>query len=187
MSTLRQQFARKVVVNTAASPSVTLVDILGPESPLTPPYAENSDHVVEPRQVRQNEAGFVVVDGFAASALATDDLTLDIEIWRRGARAAQRGLEAPLFPSGAAAASDPSLKRVVTTGLLGAADAALIASALGGALGGVNDKDVPALHLRADEFVRLRLTATAGGALGPVTLSAKFDLGGNPGDTHRLA
>ena len=43
------------------------------------------------------------------------------------------------------------------------------------------------LHLRADEFVRLRLTATAGGALGPVDLVAKFDLGGHPADTHRLA
>jgi hypothetical protein len=187
MSTLRQQFARKVVVNTAASPSVTEVDIFGPESALAPPYAENTDHVVEPRQVRQNEAGWVVVDGWSASALAVDDQTVDIEIWRRGSNAAQRGLDAPLFPSGAAAAADPSLKRVVASGLLGAADTALIESMLGGSLGGVDNKDVPALHLRADEFVKIRLTATAGAALGPVTLSAKFDLGGNPGDTHRLA
>ena len=187
MATLRQQFSRKVVVNLAASPSTTEIDIVGPESATAVPYAENSDHVIEPRQVRQNEAGWCVVDGFAASGLDVDDVTYDIEIWRRPAQAAQKGLEGPLFPSGAAAAAVPSLSRVVASGLLGAADEALIVSSLGGSLGGVDAKDVPALHLRADEFVRIRATKTAGAALGPISLYAKFDLGGHPGDTHRLA
>jgi hypothetical protein len=186
MATLRQQFTRKVTVNTLASPSTNLVDIMGPETALASPYAEGTDHVIRERQVRQNESGWVVIDGWGG-AIATDDLTVDVEIWSRASSAAQKGLEAPLFPSGAAAAADPALKRVVASGLLGAADSATIASIFGGGLGGVDIKDIPALHLRADEFVRLRLTATAGGALGPVDLVAKFDLGGHVGDTHRLA
>jgi hypothetical protein len=128
------------------------------------------------------------VNGWSGSVLETADLTVDVEIWSRGNRAAQKGLEGPLFPSGAAPAADPALKRVVASGLSGdtATDTALL-SILGGGFGGVDVKDVPALHVRADEFVKLRLTATAGAALGPVTLSAKYDLGGHPGDTHRLA
>lgn len=185
MATLRQQFMRQVTVNVAAGPSTTLVDVLGPESPLATPYAENTDHVIEPRQVRQNEAGWVVIDGWAGSALAIAGLLVDVEIWSRASRAAQKGLEAPLFPSGAAPAADPQLKRVVATGLAG--DGTDLVSIFGGAFGGTPDKDVPALHVRADEFVRLRLNYAAGGALGPVTLSAKYDLGGHPGDTHRLA
>lgn len=185
MATLRQQFMRQATVNVAAGPSTTVVDLLGPESPLAPPYAENTDHVVEPRQVRQNESGWVVIDGWDGSALAIAGLLVDVEIWSRASAAAQKGLEAPLFPSGAAPAADPQLKRVVSSGLAGNSGALL--SVFGGGFGGVDDKDVPAIHVRADEFVRLRLGYAAGGALGPVTLSAKYDLGGHPGDTHRLA
>jgi len=181
MSVLRQQFAQTLV---ASVPDATTLefDLFGPESPLAPPYAENTDHVTEPRQVRQNEAGWVVIDGL--SNLAVPTVTFDVEIWQRGAASAQRNLQAPLFPSGAAPAADPSLKRAVATGLVG--DSTLLPSILGGGLGGVDTKDVPALHLRADEFVKLRITNGSGGLLAD-TFLAKYDLGGSPGDTHRLA
>jgi len=184
MATLRQQFMRQATLSVAANPSVTVVDLLGPESPLQPPYAENTDHVVLPRQDRQNEAGFVVIDGWAAPFnVAT--VNVDVEIWERASNASQRGLDSALFPSGAAAPADPQLKRVVATGLLGD-DTAAIDSILGGGLGGRDTKDVPLLHVRANEFVRLRVNNTGAGALGPITLTAKYDLGGHPGDTNRL-
>lgn len=181
MSVLRQQFGRatSVTVNNGVTGEA---DLFGPESPLAPPYAENTDHVVEPRQVRQNEAGWAVIDGWTNFAVST--VTVDIEIWERKAAAAQRNLEAPLFPSGATAAADPQLKRVVASALAG--DDALVTSLFGGGLGGVDNKDVPALHLRADEFIKLRITNGSGGNLTD-TLRVKYDLGGNPGDTHRLA
>ena len=181
MAQLRQQFLRQLAV-TAAATATTVVDILGPETATAAPYAENTDHVVDPRQVRQNEAGFMQIAGWDASALDDAALTVDVEVWSRGARAAQKGLEAPLFPSGAAAAADPVLKRVVATGILGN-DVNLLEI-----FGGVTliTKNVPLIHVRADEFVRLRLVNT-GAALGPVTLSVKYDLGMNPADTNRLA
>ena len=186
MAHLRQQFMRQTSV-TAAATATTLVDLVGPETALAPPYAENTDHVVDPRQVRQNEAGWVVIDGWDGSALDAAALTVDVEIWARASRAAQKGLEGPLFPSGAAAAADPVLKRVVASGLAGNDDALLAvfggAAPLGPTLSSV---DAPKLHLRADEFVRLRLV-NAGGALGPVTLTAKYDLGNNPQGSSLLA
>jgi hypothetical protein len=77
------------------------------------------------------------------------------------------------------------LKRVVATAVPG--NDTKLQSIFGGAFGGVDEKDVPLLHVRAGEFVRLRLTLSAGGPLGPVTLDAKYDLGIHPGDTNRLA
>lgn len=186
MSLLRQQFVRQTSV-TAAATSVTVADLLGPETALAAPYAENTDHVVDPRQVRQNEAGWVVVDGWDGSALDAAALTVDVEIWSRGARAAQKNLAAPLFPSGATAASDPMLKRVVATGLLGNSEA--LTAVFGGEdpLGPtLSSVDAPKLHLRADEFIRLRLT-NSGAALGPVILTAKYDLGNNPQGSSLLA
>lgn len=188
MSVLRQQFLRQTAVNTAASPSVTLVDLVGPETALETPYAENTDHVERVRQNRQNESGWVVIDGWTGSTLATANLTVDVEIWERASAAAQKGLETALFPSGAAAPADPFLKRVVATGILG--NSTDLTSVFGGAnpLGPVlSNLDTPKLHVRAGEFVRLRLTATAGGALGPVTLTAKYDLGNNPQGSSLLA
>jgi len=185
MATLRQQFLRQVVLSVAASPSTTNLDIFGPESPLETPYAENTDHVIRPRQNRQNEAGFVVIDGWG-TPFNVDTVNLDVEIWSRRSSAAQKNLEAPLFPSGAAVPTDPQLKRVVATGLLGLTHITDIAAIFGGGFGGRDTKDVPLLHVRADEFVRLRVNNTAAGALGPLTLSAKFDLGISPADTNRL-
>ncbi len=178
MAQLRQQFLRQMSVTLAAA-GTTLVDVLGPETALSAPYAENSDHVIDPRQVRQNESGFVNIT--MAAGLLVAGVVYDVEIWTRGARAAQRGLETALFPSGALAATDPALKRVVATGILGN-DANLVAI-LGGATGTPN---VPMLSVRAGEFVRLR-AVVAGGAIGPLALTAKFDLGMNPADTQRLA
>ena len=183
MAQLRQQFLRQIAVTAAAS-STTTVDILGPETALAAPYSENTDHVVDPRQVRQNEAGWLSISGWNGSALDSSDLTVDVEIWSRGARAAQKGLEAPLFPSGAAAAADPVLKRVVATGVAG--DDAQLSAIFGVTEDTVPQKDVPLLHVRADEFVRLSIV-NASTALGPVTLTAKYDLGINPNDTMRLA
>lgn len=184
MSVLRQQFAQDIAV-TVIDATTEVVDLFGPISPLATPYAENTDHVTEPRQTRQNESGWVVVDGWDGSALDVATVTLDVEIWSQASRASQRNVEAALFPSGATAPTDPMLKRVVATGLLG--NSATVLAVFGGGLGGNDVKDIPALHLRADEFVRLSITNASGGDLGPVTLSAKYDLGGNPGDTHRLA
>jgi len=184
MSVLRQQFLRQTAV-TAAATSTTLADLFGPESALAPPYAENTDHVVLPRQSRQNEAGWVTIDGWDASALDAAALTVDVEIWERASNAAQRGLDGPLFPSGAAPASDPVLKRVVATGIAGNSDDLL--SVFGGALGAtLTSVDAPKLHVRANEFVRLRIVNGAG-ALGPVTLTAKYDLGNNPQGSSLLA
>ena len=183
MSVLRQQFAQTLVASVPAATTLEF-NLFGPESPLAPPYAEGTDHVIDPRQVRQNEAGWVVIDGLTGGGLANAAVFFDVEIWQRGAASAQRNLEAPLFPSGAAAAADPSLKRAVASALAG--NSALLASIFGGSLGGTTSKDVPALHLRADEFVKLRVNNTTGGVLLD-TLLAKYDLGGSPGDTHRLA
>jgi hypothetical protein len=184
MSVLRQQFTRLTAV-TAAATSTTLVDLLGPTSPLETPYAENTDHVIRARQNRQNESGWVLIDGWDASALDAAALTVDVEIWERASASAQKGLEAALFPSGAAAPADPQLKRVVATGIAGDSDSLL--SVFGGALGGtLTATDAPKLHVRAGEFVRLRI-ANAAGALGPVTLTAKYDLGNNPQGSSLLA
>lgn len=187
MSVLRQQFVRTTSVTVAASPNVTVVDLLGPETALASPYAEGSDHVVDPRQVRQNEAGWAVVDGWFGSALAVAALTVDVEIWSRGSTAAQRNMQAPLFPSGAAVAADPVLKRVVATGLAGNGEG--ITAVFGGEdpLGAtLSSVDAPKLHLRADEFVRLRI-ANTGALVGPVVLTAKYDLGNNPKGSSLLA
>jgi hypothetical protein len=186
MSVLRQQFLRQTAV-TAAATSTTLVDLVGPESPQETPYAENTDHVIRARQNRQNEAGWCVIAGWDGSNLDDANLTVDVEIWERASAAAQKGLEGALFPSGAAAPSDPFLKRAVATGLLGNSDDLL--SVFGGAapLGpALSSLDAPKLHLRANEFVRLRL-ANAAGALGPVTLTAKYDLGNHPQGSSLLA
>lgn len=184
MSVLRQQFLRQVAV-TAAAADVTPVDIFGPESPLETPFAEGTDHVVRERAARQNEAGWVTIDGWRASALAVPALLVDVEIWSRGSASAQRGMSAPYYPTGAAAAADPVLKRVVASGVAG--DSAALLAIFGVGYSGVatstSTKNVPALHVRADEFVRLRLT-NPGGALGPVTLSAKYDLGHHPADNQ---
>jgi hypothetical protein len=182
MSVLRQQFLRQVAVTAAATPAVTTVDIFGPETPLAVPYAENTDHVIRERQVRQDEAGWVVIDGWDTSALDNAALGVTVEIWSRASSAAQKGLTGPLFPSGAAAATDPVLKRVVATAVPGNSDG-LIAIFGGVVAGGIGTKDVPLLHVRADEFVRLTITNT-GGALGPVTLSAKYNLGPHPADNQ---
>lgn len=181
MSVLRQSFAQTLAV-TVLNGTTVEADLFGPETPLSPPYAENSDHVVEPRQVRQNEAGWVVVDGLTNLAVAT--VTFDVEIWARKQQAAQKNLEGPLFPSGATPASDPYLKRAVASGLAG--NSALLASVLGGGLGGTPDKDVPLLHVRADEYVKLRITNGSGGDLSD-TLLAKYDLGLNPQSSNFLA
>jgi len=182
MSVLRQQFLRQVAVTAAATPAVTTVNIFGPESPLESPYAENTDHVIRDRQVRQNEAGWVVIDGWDASVLDAAALGVTVEIWSRASASAQKGLEAPLFPSGAAVAADPVLKRVVASAVPGNSTA--LVGIFGGVIaGGVGTKDIPLLSVRADEFVRLTITNT-GGALGPVTLSAKYNLGPNPADNQ---
>lgn len=178
MSVLRRQFLRQVVVSTAAAPSVTLVDIVGPESAQEAPYAEGTDYVTRPRQSLQNNAGWVVVDGWDGSSLATANLTVDVEIWSRATVSHGRNIQAPLFPNGGGVATDPVLKRVVATGVPG--NSAALVAILGGEFGGDEAKDKPALYVNADEFIRLRLTATTGGALGPVTLSAKFDFGQHP-------
>lgn len=185
MSVLRQQFLRQTSVTVAASPAVTTVDLVGPETTLAHGYAEGTDHVVDPRQVRQNEAGWVVIDGWDGSALDAAALTVDVEIWSRGARAAQKNMPAPLFPSGATVASDPFLKRTVATGIAGNSDDLL--AVFGGGLGAtLSSVDAPKLHLRADEFVRLRI-ANSAGALGPVVLTAKYDLGNTPKGSSLLA
>lgn len=184
MSVLRQQFVRRTSV-TAAATSTTLVDLEGPESALAAPYAEGTDHVVRERQVRQNEAGWVVIDGWNGSALDAAALTVDVEIWARASSAAQKNTQTALFPSGATAASDPFLKRVVASGVPGNSDDLL--AVFGGGLGAtLSTVDAPKLHVRADEFVRLRIVNSAG-ALGPVVLTAKYDLGSNPKGSSLLA
>jgi len=184
MSVLRQQFVQQTAV-TAAATATTVVDLFGPESPLQAPYAENTDHVVRERQNRQNESGWVLIDGWDGSALDSSDLTVDVEIWSRPATAAQKGLEDALFPSGATQPSDPMLKRVVAEGIAGDDDALL--AVFGGSLGAtLSNVDAPKLHVRADEFVRLRIV-NAAGALGPVTLTAKYDLGRNPNESSLTA
>ena len=182
MAQLRQQFLRRTSV-TAAATSVTLVDLVGPESDLASPYAEGSDHVVAPRQVRQNESGWVVIDGWDGSALDSANLTVDVEVWSRASSGAQKGLSSALFPSGAAVAADPVLKRVVASGIPGNSDDIL--AVFGGGHGTSDLRNKPLIHVRADEFVRLRLT-NAAGALGPVVLTAKYDLGLSPADNDRV-
>jgi hypothetical protein len=128
-----------------------------------------------------------VIQGWDGTALDAAALTVDVEIWERASNAAQRGLDGPLFPSGATAASDPFLKRVVATGIAGNSDDLL--SVFGGALPlgpTLSSVDAPKLHVRANEFVKLRIT-NSGGALGPVTLTAKYDLGNHPQGSSLLA
>lgn len=182
MAQLRQQFLRNLSVDLPDA-ATTLVDVVGPETPLAVPYAENTDHVVRERQVRQNEAGYVAIE--LAATMKVANTTYDVEIWRRASSAAQKGLEAPLFPSGAAAAADPVLRRVVATGLAGDSDA--LEAVLGGATLALADAHVPLLSVRADEFVRLRIANATGGALNSQNIQARFDLGINQNDTMRLA
>jgi hypothetical protein len=184
MSVLRQQFLRQVATGTIANGATATVDILGPETTLAPPYAENTDHVIRDRQVRQNESGWVIIEEWDGSVLDAANVFVDVEIWSRASSAAQKGLTAPLFPSGATAAADPILKRVVATDVEGNSDA--LTAIFGGAWGGADDKDVPLLHVRADEFVRLSITNSTGGGLASVTLAAKYNLGQNPADNQLL-
>lgn len=183
MAQLRQVFYRQTAV-TAGANGTTLVDLVGPETALADPFAEGTDHVVRDRQVRQNESGWFSLSGWDSSALDASALTIDVEVWSRASSAAQKGLEAPLFPSGAAAVADPVLKRVVVSGMAGNDDDLL--EIYGGASLLPEDQNVPQIHLRADEFVRLRIVNSSS-ALGPVTLIAKYDLGLNPADNMRRA
>src|SRR3990167_933810 len=114
MTVLATQFLRRTAVTLLNAPATpTEVDIFGPESTTEPPYAENVDHVVRARQVRQNEAGFAVVD-LPATLVAANVFLRGVEIWLRQSLPGQRGISGPLFPSGAApASSQPVLKRVV--------------------------------------------------------------------------
>ena len=75
------------------------------------------------------------------------------------------------------------LKRVVASGIPGNSDDIL--AVFGGGHGTSDLRNKPLIHVRADEFVRLRLT-NAAGALGPVVLTAKYDLGLSPADNDRV-
>ncbi len=183
MSVLRQQFTRQTAVVAIAS-DTTIVDLFGPQSLLETPYAENTDHVIRARQNRQNESGWVLIDGWDGSSLDDAALTVDVEIWERASAAAQKGLEDALFPSGADASADPFLKRVVATGILGNSDDLL--AVFGGSLGAtLSSVDAPKLHVRAGEYVRLRIVNSGGELTG--TLTAKYDLGNNPQGSSLLA
>ena len=176
MAQLRQQFLRQQAVTLAAT-ATTIFDVVGPETALASPYAEGTDHVTNPRQVRQNESGWVNIE--ITAGLLTANTTYTVEIWKKASTAAQKGLDTALFPSGAAAAADPSLQRVVVSSVLG--NSVGLDDLLGGPLA---TPVGPGLHLRADEFVRFTVV-NASTALGPLMVTSKFDLGLNPNDSRR--
>jgi len=179
MSVLATQFLRRTTVTLLNAPAApTEVDIFGPESGTEPPYAENTDHVIRPRQIRQNEAGFVVIDLPGAFVNANIFLR-GVEVYSRNSIPMQRGLGTAMFPSGAATPSSPMLKRQIFSSSANDTPTTLAAilSILGGTLTGSDaTKDTPAIKVNADEFVKLRLFNNTGG---PVTdtIDSKFDLG----------
>ena len=179
MSVLATQFLRRTAATLLNAPAApTEVDIFGPESETETPYAENTDHVIRPRQLRQNEAGFVIVDLPAAFVNANIFLR-GVEIWSRNSIPFQRGLGTAMFPTGAAVAASPMLKRTVFASTANDTPTTLAAtlSILGGTLTGSDaTKDTPALKVNADEFVKLRLFNNTGGPLTD-TIDSKFDLG----------
>jgi hypothetical protein len=186
MSVLRTQSLQRTAA-TLVNNAVTMVNLAGPTSPAETPYAEGTDHVERLRHNRQNEAGWAVVD-LPAAFVAGNVWLRAVEIWA-SATPGQTGLAPPLFPTGATPAPNGAayLKRVVfsTDANDFATNGAAAQAILGGELGAVGDKDVPALHVRADEFIQLRFGNTSGGDIGPEFIEVKYDLGLAPSDSGK--
>lgn len=187
MSVLRQTFLRQT---TASFPNAaaTTVDILGPESTTADPYAEGTDHVVAPRQVRQNEAGWAVVD-LPTGLEAANIFLRGVEIWSRQVQAVQSGLSAALFPSGATAGgTSPVLKRVVFSSTANdtPTNGTNVVAILGGTLNTTATLSLPRLHVRADEFIRVTLFNNSGAPINNAVITTKFDLGLNPASSDIL-
>ena len=181
MSVIRTQFLRHTTA-TLINAAETVVDIFGPETASEPPYAENTDHVTRPRQVRENEAGVAQV-GLPANFLAANVFLRKVEIWDKKSLPGQRGLDPALFPSGATPGGSDR-KRVVfdseAADLIDLTDDGMLSILGGSPLDADPDKHTPLLTVGADEFIKLTFFNNSGGDIGPEVIQTKFDLGLNP-------
>jgi len=178
MSVVRTQHLTRTV---AALPAgLTTVDILRPVSTSLPPYTENSDWVINPRADIGSEGGKVFIDLPAAFELVTVFLR-SIEVWDSG-KSPQSGLSGPLYPSGAATATNPVRVETIwssTTDTLACNDVtvgAMLGTPVAGTLATAQIQ--PGITVGADQFVRLVFNNTAGG-IGASAILAKYDMGLN--------
>lgn len=186
MTVLRTQGIERISA-TAVNAAFTAIDVPRPEtSPKEPAYAENSDHVTAPVQLREYEAGHCVVE--LGAALVAANCFLDkVEIVKLLPEA-QKGITGPsgaLFPSGAP--SDETLVRTLLD-RQGANDLATNDPAIGKFLGQTVAPDTvrtyPGITLRSGEFLRLTFGNTSGGDLTDV-ITATYKFGLNQADTGK--
>lgn len=197
MTVLRTQGIERTSV-TAVNGAFTTFDLPRPETtPKEPAYAENSDHVVAPVQLREYEAGHCVVE--LGTTLVASNVFLDkLEIVKL-LPTPQKGLsglsstginsppgaEEPLFPSGAAA--DAELVRVLLDRQQAndlATNEDLVTKFLGGTDGSDTVRSYPGITLRSGEFVRITLGNTSGGNLTD-TVTGTYKFGLNQQDTGK--
>ena len=188
MTVLRTQGIERLSV-TAVNAAFTAFDLPRPETtPKQPAYAENSDHVIAPVHLREDEGGHCVIQ--LGALLTAANVWLDkVEIVKL-LPTAQKGITGPsgaLFPSGAP--SDATLVyALMDRG--GANDLSTDDPSSLDLLGmqrnsGVGEsRSYPGITLRSGEFVRITLGNTSGGDLTDV-VTAVYKLGLNQSDTGK--
>lgn len=184
-SVLRTQGINQAVAVTLTNAVITAVDIPRPQTtPAQPPYAENTDHVVAPTFLREEEAGHCVIDLPAVFVAANVFLT-NLSI-KKLLPTPQKGLQDPstaFFPTGAP--TDTTLVRTLysdPTGLLLPTNADSLRDLLGNLRASATVRSFPGLSLRAGEFVHMEFKNSSGGDLGPANINAVYKLGLNQGD-----
>ncbi len=168
--------------------TTTTFDLPRPQTtPQDPPYAELTDHLNKNQNLREFEAGHVVVD--FASTLAVASVFLDKVEVRKLLPAAQKGVATPgnaLFPTGSP--TDETLVRTLID-RAGANDLLLSDSAVldffGNAKTGNTVRSFPGVTLRAGEFLRISIRNNSGGALNNQAITATYKLGLNQQDTGK--
>jgi len=181
--------ATKVVTQTFPNTTLTSFDIPRPQTttPAQVPYAEGSDHVVEPPARDDFSAGHCTVELPATLKLA-NVYCRTVEI-RKALPPAQTGnvTAAALFPNGAPAASG-HVRFIVneTTDVLPtASDAFLDLMGEPHATVSTTVRSFPGITLREGEFIRMSLYNNSGGALTDQVITANYKFGLNQQDTGR--
>lgn len=186
MTVLRTQGIEQLSV-TAVNATFTTFDLPRPETaPKAPAYAENSDHVTAPIQLREDEGGHVVVE-FGTNLVAATVWLDKVEIVRL-LPTPQKGITGPsgaMFPSGAP--SDETLVRTLldrgqANDLATNTDAFL--DFFGQPSHSNTVRSYPGITLRSGEFVRITLGNTSGGDLTDL-VTGTYKLGLNQQDTGK--
>jgi len=182
--------ATKVVTQTFPNTTLTSFDIPRPQTttPAQVPYAEGSDHVVEPPARDDFSAGHCTVELPATLKLA-NVYCRTVEI-RKILPPAQKGVQGPAtayYPTGAP--TDTGHVRFIvneTTDVLPtASDAFLDLMGEPHATVSTTVRSFPGITLREGEFIRMSLYNNSGGALTDQVITANYKFGLNQQDTGR--